>query len=84
MTKIIHVNRAFIAANIKDGGRRPCVTMKDGGKARYATSIEIHGPSRVGELGDQLSCGARVWIETEADVTLTNEMTFEEAKNHGL
>lgn len=83
MKKIIHVNRAFIAANAKDGGKRPCVTMKAGGPARYATAIEIHGPSRIGELGTPLHCGARVWIETEAEVTLFNEMTFEEAKSVG-
>lgn len=82
-TKIIHVNRQFIAMNAKDGRKRPTVTMKEGknGRARYARSIIIHGPSRIGELGTQLSCGARVWIETEADVTLIDEMTFQEAKN---
>ena len=81
MTKIIHVNRQNIAMNVKDGGNRPCVTLKEGNKpARYAKSIEILGPSRVGELGDQLSCGAKVWIETEAEVVLENEMTFRESR----
>lgn len=76
------VTRQFIAMNAKDGGQRPCVTMKEVGspRARYATAIMIHGPSQVGELGSQLECGARVWIETEAEVSLTNEMSFEEAK----
>lgn len=78
--KVIHVNRQFIAMNAKDGGNRPCVTMKHRGKTKYARSIKIHGPSEVGELGTQLSCGARVWIETEAPVTLEGEMTFQEAK----
>lgn len=83
--KVIHVNRQFIAMNAKDGGNRPCVTMKEGsrGRARYARTIKIHGPSEVGELDEQLSCGARVWIETTAPVELIDEMTFEEAKSVG-
>ena len=68
--KVIHVNRQFIALNAKDGGNRPCVTMKEGssGRARYARSIKINGPSEVGELDTQLSCGARVWIEEAKSV----------------
>jgi hypothetical protein len=31
--------------------------------------------------GRQLSCGARAWVETEADIELIDEMTYAEAKD---
>jgi hypothetical protein len=77
---IIHVNRSHIAANAKDGGNRPVYTVKDGRGVRYAREVQINGPSRLVYNGKQLSCGARAWIETSADVTLVDEMSFAEAK----
>ena len=80
MTKaIIHVNRSHIAANAKDGGSRPVYTIKRGGKTSYAREVEILGPSRLVYNGRQLSCGARAWIETDASLTLIDEMSFSEA-----
>jgi len=80
---IIHVNRQFIAMNAKDGGNRPECTIKHkDGKTYYGDRVEIHGPSVVGRLGNQLNCGARVWIETEADITIHNQMSFQEAKKY--
>lgn len=80
---IIHVNRQFIAQNAKDGGARPVYTIKQGytGKARYAREVEILGPSRMVYDGTQLKCGARAWIETESEVKLIDECSFQEAKN---
>ena len=80
MPTIIHVNRQHIAKNAKDGGNRPVYTIKRKGKTLYAREVEIHGPSRLVYDGRQLSCGARAWIETDADVTLVDEMTFRQAK----
>jgi hypothetical protein len=77
---IIHVNRQHIAMNAKDGGNRPVYTIKRGGKTRYAREIEINGPSRMVYSGTQLACGARAWIETDADLTLIDEMSFKEAR----
>ena len=77
---IIHVNRSHIALNAKDGGDRPVYTIKQGGKTIYAREIEIHGPCKMVYNGTQLSCGARVWVETEALLTLRDRMTFKEAK----
>jgi len=79
-TTIIHVNRHFIAANAKDGGNRPVVVVKQGGKSRYGQEVQIDGPSRVIYDGTALKCGARLWIETEAEVSIRGEMTFEEAR----
>lgn len=78
--KIIHVNRAHITANAKDGGNRPVYTIKGLGKAaRYAREVLIDGPSRLVYDGSQLNCGARAWIETEADLKLIDEMSFKES-----
>jgi len=82
MTKIIHVNRQHIAMNAKDGKNRPVYTIKDGGKPRYAREVIIDGPSRLVYNGTQLSCGARAWVETDAELQLVDEMTFKEARNY--
>lgn len=81
MEKIIHVNRQHIAMNAKDGGNRPVYTIKMNGKTRYAREVEILGPSRLVYNGSQLSCGARAWIVTEADLNLIDEMSFTEARS---
>ena len=40
----------------------------------YAHEIEILGPSKIVYSPDKpLSCGARVWIETDADVQLLQQ-----------
>lgn len=80
MTTVIHVNRQHIAMNVKDGGDRPVYTIKRAGKTRYARQVEILGPSKMVYDGRQLHCGARAWIETEAEVRLIDEMTFAEAR----
>ena len=78
--KIIHVNRQHIAMNAKDAGNRPVYTIKIGSKTRYAREVEILGPSKLIYNGDQLSCGARAWISTEAELNLIDEMSFKEAR----
>jgi len=78
---IIHVNRQHIALNAKDGKSRPVYTIKRDGKTRYAREVEIHGPAKMVFDGSQLKCGARAWIETSADLTLVDEMSFSEARN---
>jgi hypothetical protein len=78
--KIIHINRQHLAMNAKDGGNRPVITMKDNGKTRYAREVIIHGPSRMIYNGSTLSCGARTWLTTAAEVELIDEMSFQEAR----
>lgn len=78
---IIHVNRHFIAANAKDGGNRPVFTVKQGRKNRYARGLMILGPCEfVYQPDEPLSCGARAWVETSSEVSLFDEMTYEEAR----
>ena len=67
----VHVNQARIRANSKlpSSKRRPVITIKGSGKNRYAYAARIDGPSYlVYSPDDPLSCGAKLWIETEAKV----------------
>jgi hypothetical protein len=78
MTTIVHVNKQNVGMNAKDGGNRPVYIVRSGlnGTSRYAREVIIHGPSRFIYNGDQLRCGARAWLETDAVVELIDEMTF--------
>jgi len=65
----IHVNQHNIKHNAKTGENRPVLTVKTYKSNVYAHAVEIDGPCRVIYSPDKpLSCGARVWIETEVDV----------------
>lgn len=77
---IIHVNRQHIAMNANDGGNRPVYTIKTGRLIRYAREVIIDGPSKMVYDGRQLGCGARAWIETDANLILIDEMTFTQAR----
>jgi hypothetical protein len=71
--KHIHVNQHKIKANLKHGTNDPVITVKEGKKNTYGHSVQIHGPSTVIYGGNDkpvLSCGARVVIQTEAEVTI--------------
>lgn len=68
---IIHVNQHIVRKNGKTGSRDPVLTVKQGRTNTYATTVEVLGPSRVVYSPDRpLSCGAKVWIETDAEVVL--------------
>jgi hypothetical protein len=68
----IHVNQHVIRRNLKaaSGPYEPPITVKRGKSNTYASSVTVHGPSKVVYSPDKpLSCGAKVWVETEAEVT---------------
>lgn len=72
MKTVIHVNQHVIKSNAKNGENKPTLTVKTYKDNRYAHEVEILGPSRVVHSPDKpLSCGAKVWIETEAEVLVT-------------
>lgn len=72
MKTIIHVNQHVIRANTKNGTTEPALTVKTYKSTTYAHTAEILGPSRIVHSPDKpLSCGARVWIETESEVVCT-------------
>jgi len=69
----IHVNQHKIRGNLKHERNDPVITIKQGSKNTYCHEVAINGPSRVVYGGNNkplLNCGARVVIETEADVEI--------------
>ena len=65
----IHVNQHVVRSNQKHGKKEPVLTVKTYKSNTYAHEVEINGPSKVIYSPDKpLSCGARVWIETESEV----------------
>lgn len=76
MKKIIHINQHVIRRNTKTGERNPVITCKTYKTNDYADKVIIKDKD-----GDEvatiiyspdkpLSCGARVWIETDEKVVL--------------
>lgn len=81
MKRLLHINRNIIQYNAKHGTEFPVCRVQEGSKSRYGTTVDIHGESRmVYNPENPLSCGAKLWIETEADVTVHGEATFAEIK----
>lgn len=71
MKTIIHVNQHNIRHNIKGEDKKPVLTVKTYKSNTYANEVRIPGTSRVVYSPDKpLSCGARVWIETEDEVQI--------------
>lgn len=71
MKTTIHVNQHVIRKNAKSGDRDPVLTVKTYKSNNYGHEVEISGPCRVVYRPDKpLSCGARVWIETDSEVTI--------------
>lgn len=69
MKTIIHVNQHVIKANRKKGENNPPLTCKTYKDNHYAHEVYIDGPCRIVYRPDApLSCGAHVWIETDANV----------------
>jgi hypothetical protein len=69
MKTIIHVNQHNVKANAKGAGL-PVLTVKTYKSNTKCNAVEIQGPSKVVySPNDPLSCGAKVWIETQSEVT---------------
>ena len=67
----IHVNQHIIKRNRRKGSDEPVLTVKTYKSNTYAREVRIDGPSEVVYRPEKpLSCGAHVWIETEADVAI--------------
>ena len=69
MKTIIHINQHVIRSNSKTGEREPVITVKTYKDNNYASEVKVDGPCKIVYSPDKpLSCGAKVWIETEAEV----------------
>jgi hypothetical protein len=82
MKTIIHVNQHIIKSNRIHKENEPVVTVKQGKTNTYGHEVSIDGPSKIVYSPDKpLSCGARVWIETESNVTIIGAKKYERRKN---
>jgi hypothetical protein len=66
--KRIHVNKHVIAKNLKHGTDLPAISIQHTGGPTPARVVAIHGPSLM-RSDKPLKCGARVYIETTAEIT---------------
>lgn len=82
MKSIIHINQHVIRSNKTHNENEPVITVKQGSKNTYGHEVTIDGPSKVVYSPDKpLSCGARVWVETESNVTILGAKKYERRKN---
>ena len=73
MKTIVHVNQHKIRSNIHKGeaDQEPVLTVKTHKSNTYAHEVEFTGPARVVYSPNKpLSCGARVWMETQSPVNI--------------
>jgi hypothetical protein len=73
--KKIHINQHNIRSNKTNETDLPVITIKIGSKNYYCNEIEILGPSTLkycgsGDEKPLMSCGARVILETNAEVKI--------------
>ena len=75
MKKKIHINMHVIRSNKKNGTNDPVITVKTYKSNTYGHEVDILGNSKVVYSPDKpLSCGARVWIETDGDVLIDRKL----------
>ena len=74
MKTIIHVNQHIIKSNNKNKENKPVLTIKNYKENIYAHEVEILGNSKIiySPL-KPLSCGAKVWIETDSEVKIIKQ-----------
>ena len=72
--KIIHINRNILQQNAKHNRQEPVCRVEENGKVKYCMEVVINGPSRMVYSPEKpRKCGAKLWIETDADVELIGE-----------
>ena len=77
----IHINQHVIKSNHKNNKRDPVITVKTYKSNNYGHQVDILGPSKVIYSPDKpLSCGAKVWIETDSEVIVIPDIPYREKK----
>lgn len=72
----IHVNQHVIRRNNKvdpadNSHHEPPITVKRGKTNIYCKEVEVLGESKIVYSPEKpLSCGAKVWVETDAEVKI--------------
>ena len=70
--KRIHVNQHMIRRNKVTGEKNNVITVQWRNRSYPVTTVSINGQSTAIYSPDKpLSCGARVWVETTAEVVAT-------------
>ena len=65
----------MIRSNAKSGKREPVITVKTYKTNDYGHETIVNGPCKIVYSPDKpLSCGAKVWIETESGVTVVDSV----------
>ena len=60
-----------IRSNKKNNTNDPVITVKTYKSNDYGHTVKVDGPCKIVYSPDKpLSCGAKVWIETESEVTI--------------
>lgn len=73
MKKIVHINQHVIKANSKSGERNPVITCKTYKENIYGYEVEFTNGKVVYSPDKPLSCGAKVWIETDEPLNILTE-----------
>ena len=69
MKKKIHINQHVIKANAKHNINEPVITVKTYKDNTYGHEVYVDGPCVIKyNPYKPLACGAKVWIETNAQV----------------
>ena len=74
MKKIIHINQHKIRSNQKTGEREPVITCKTYKDNTYGHSVSVMDKDGIEACkivyypDKPLSCGARVWVETQNEI----------------
>ena len=77
--KRIHVNQHVIRHNKKYGNELPAIRVEDGRNTHYCMEVRILGNSSLVYRPDSpLPCGAKLWIETDADIMLVGERQYKD------
>lgn len=71
LIKRLHVSQPNIRANRKHGSTLPVISVSTSSGTYHSDRVKILGPSElVYSPNKPISCGARVWIETRAELEL--------------
>lgn len=64
----INVNSHVVRRNQKTGENNPPIAVRRGRRVEYAHDVRVSEGRFVYSPDKPLSCGARLWFETEGDV----------------
>ena len=83
MKAIIHINKNLKQSNDKHGRSNPVCRVEVGGETLYGSRVDILGPSSMIYSPDKpRKCGAKLWIETDAEVIIHDKTTYSEMRRN--